>query len=47
MFFLVFARLGVLGVGFENLMIALVISSLAFYTRLARSYVRLARIVRN
>lgn len=40
---LALAVVGVLGVGFENLMIALVISSLAFYTRLARSYVRLAR----
>lgn len=37
------AVVGVLGVGFENLMIALIISSLAFYTRLTRSYVRLAR----
>ncbi len=40
---LALAVVGVLGVGFENLMIALVISSLAFYTRLARSYVQFAR----
>jgi len=39
---LALAVVGVLGVGFENLMIALVASSLAFYTRLARSYARLA-----
>ena len=32
------AIVGVLGVGFENLLIALVISFLAFYTRLVRSY---------
>lgn len=40
---LALAVVGVLGVGFENLMIALIVSSLAFYTRLARSYVHLAR----
>lgn len=40
---LALAVVGVLGVGFENLMIALVVSSLAFYTRLARSYVHSAR----
>jgi len=40
---LALAIVGVLGVGFENLMIALVVSSLAFYTRLTRSYVKLAR----
>jgi len=40
---LALAIVGVLGVGFQNLMFALVISSLAFYTRLARSYVRLAK----
>ena len=39
---LALAIVGVLGIGFENLMIALVASSLAFYTRLTRSYVRLA-----
>lgn len=39
---LALAVVGVLGVGFENLMIALVVSSLAFYTRLTRSYTRLA-----
>lgn len=35
---LALAVVGVLGVGFENLLIALVISSLAYYTRLTRSY---------
>lgn len=35
---LALAIVGVLGVGFENLLIALVISFLAFYTRLVRSY---------
>ncbi len=34
---------GVLGVGFENLLLAIFVSSLAFYTRLARSYVRISR----
>jgi ABC-type dipeptide/oligopeptide/nickel transport system permease subunit len=34
---------GVLGVGFENLVLAIFISSLAFYTRLARSYVQISR----
>lgn len=38
---LALAVVGVLGVGFENLMIALVISSLAYYTRLTRSYAKL------
>ena len=33
----------VLGVGFENLLLAIFVSSLAFYTRLARSYVRISR----
>jgi len=37
---LALAVVGVLGVGFENLMIALVISSLAYYTRLTRSYAK-------
>jgi ABC-type dipeptide/oligopeptide/nickel transport system permease subunit len=36
------AIVGVLGVGFQNLMLALILSSCAYYTRLARSYVRLA-----
>lgn len=40
---LALAVVGVLGVGFENLLIALVLSSLAFYTRLARSYAVSAR----
>lgn len=40
---LALAIVGVLGVGFENLLIALVVSSLAFYTRLAASYVKLSR----
>ena len=35
--------IGVLGVGFENLLLAISVSSLAFYTRLARSYVRISR----
>lgn len=39
---LALAVVGVLGVGFQNLMLALVASLLAFYTRLARSYTRLA-----
>ncbi len=34
---------GVLGVGFENLLLAIFVSSLAFYTRLARSFVRISR----
>ncbi len=33
---------GVLGVGFENLLLAIFVSSLAFYTRLARSFVRIS-----
>lgn len=37
------AIVGVLGVGFENLLIAIIISSVAFYTRLARSYVQISR----
>ena len=37
------AVVGVLGVGFENLLVALVVSSLAFYVRLARSYAISAR----
>ncbi len=40
---LALAVVGVLGVGFENLLLALVASSWAYYARLARSYVRLAR----
>lgn len=40
---LALALVGVLGVGFENLLIALVFSSLAYYTRLARSYTISAR----
>ena len=35
---LALALVGVFGVGFENLLLALVISSLAYYTRLARGY---------
>jgi ABC-type dipeptide/oligopeptide/nickel transport system permease subunit len=35
---LALAVVGVLGAGFENLLIALVFSSLAYYTRLTRSY---------
>lgn len=35
---LALAIVGVLGVGFENLLIALVVSFLTFYTRLVRSY---------
>lgn len=35
---LALAIVGALGIGFENLLIALVISFLAFYTRLVRSY---------
>lgn len=38
---LALAIVGVLGVGFQNLMLALIFSSCAYYTRLARSYVRL------
>ena len=37
------AIIGVLGVGFENLLLALVVSFLAFYTRLVRSYALSAR----
>lgn len=40
---LALAVVGVLGVGFENLMLALILSSWAYYARLARSYVQLAR----
>jgi ABC-type dipeptide/oligopeptide/nickel transport system permease subunit len=40
---LALAVVGVLGVGFENLMLALLLSSWAYYARLARSYVQLAR----
>jgi ABC-type dipeptide/oligopeptide/nickel transport system permease subunit len=35
---LALAAVGVLGVGFENLLVALIFSSLAYYMRLARSY---------
>lgn len=40
---LALALIGVFGSGFENLLLAVVVSSMAFYTRLARSYARLAR----
>ena len=40
---LALAVVGVLGVGFQNLMIALVISSLAYYMRLTRSHAKSAR----
>jgi ABC-type dipeptide/oligopeptide/nickel transport system permease subunit len=40
---LALAVVGVLGVGFRNLMLALILSSWAYYARLARSYVQLAR----
>lgn len=40
---LALAVVGVLGAGFENLMIALVFSSLAYYTKLTGSYVKLVR----
>ncbi len=40
---LALAVVGVLGVGFENLLIALIFSSLAYYMRLARSYALNAR----
>lgn len=40
---LALAIVGVLGVGFQNLLVALVISSLAFYIRLARSYALTAK----
>lgn len=40
---LALAIVGVLGAGFGNLIIAIFISSLAFYTRLARSFVRISR----
>ncbi|MEJ7578395.1 MAG: ABC transporter permease subunit [Pyrinomonadaceae bacterium] len=40
---LALAVVGVLGVGFKNLLLALVASSWAYYARLARSLVRLAR----
>jgi peptide/nickel transport system permease protein len=40
---LALAVVGVLGVGFENLLIALVFSSLAYYMRLTRSYALNAR----
>lgn len=39
---LALAIVGVLGVGFQNLMLALILTSFAYYARLARSYVRLA-----
>ncbi|MCU0240472.1 MAG: ABC transporter permease subunit [Pyrinomonadaceae bacterium] len=39
---LALAIVGVLGVGFENLLIAIIISSVTFYTRLARSYVQIS-----
>ncbi|MDQ3009517.1 MAG: ABC transporter permease [Acidobacteriota bacterium] len=39
---LALAVIGVLGVGYENLLLALTASSWAYYARLARSYVRLA-----
>lgn len=41
---LALAIVGVLGVGFENLLIALVVSFLAFYTRLVRSYALSAKL---
>lgn len=40
---LALAVVGVLGVGFGNLVIALIVSSLAYYTRLTASYAKLAR----
>lgn len=40
---LALAVVGVLGAGYGNLLLALVASSWAYYARLARSYVRLAR----
>lgn len=40
---LALAVVGVLGVGFENLLLALVATLWAYYAKLARSYVRLAR----
>lgn len=40
---LALAIVGVLGVGFENLLLALVVSFIAFYTRLVRSYALAAR----
>lgn len=40
---LALAVVGVLGVGFENLMLAMIFSSWAYYIRLARGYVRVAR----
>ncbi len=40
---LALAIVGVLGVGFENFLLALVVSFLAFYTRLVRSYALSAR----
>lgn len=39
---LALAIVGVLGIGFQNLMLALILSFFAYYARLARSYVRLA-----
>lgn len=40
---LALAIVGVLGVGYRNLVLALFVSSGAYYARLARSYVRLAK----
>lgn len=40
---LALAVVGVLGVGFENLVLAMVLSSWAYYAKLARGYVQLAR----
>lgn len=40
---LALAIVGVVGVGFENLLLAIFVSSLAFYTRLARSYILLSK----
>lgn len=40
---LALAIVGVLGIGFENLIVALVLSSLAFYTKLTASYARSAK----
>lgn len=40
---LALAVVGVLGVGFENLVLAMILSSWAYYARLARGYVQLAR----
>lgn len=40
---LALAVVGVLGVGFENLVLAMILSSWAYYARLARGYAQLAR----